>query len=113
MKIKLDEFIKYEVNKRELFIRHYTEKINELNLGMFNEFKEKLSPYNDVLEKLNKLQGKEQEEFLKTKEVQEALAIISDAEKMKDKVVLPEFDEEFLISNLTISKEELKQYLYN
>ena len=113
MKVKFDEFIKYEINKRDLFMRHFEEKIKELNGNIFDEFKVKIAPYNDVLEKLNKLEGEEQEEFLKTKEIQEALAIIADAEKLKDNVIIPDFDEQFLVDNLTISKEEIKQYLYN
>lgn len=112
MKINLQDFIKYEINKRELFIRYYTEEVEKLNGNIFKDFKEKITPYSEVLDKLNKLTGKEQEEFLKTKEVQEALAIISDAEKMKDSLITPEFDEQFLIDNLTISKEEIKQYIY-
>ena len=113
MKIDLEKFIKYEINKRDLFIKFYTEKIQEINGNIFDDFKEKILPYESVLEKLNTLKGQEQEEFLKTKEAQEALAILADAEKLKDSINIPDLDEDFLISNLTVSKEELKQYLYN
>lgn len=113
MKVDLDKLIKYEINKRDLFIKFYTEKIQELNGNIFEELKQKIIPYESVLEKLNALTGKDQEDYIKTKEAQEALAILSDAEKLKGTIIVPDLDEDFLFNNLTISKEELKQYLYN
>ena len=53
MKVDLDKLIKYEINKRDLFIKFYTEKIQELNGNIFEELKQKIIPYESVLEKLN------------------------------------------------------------